>query len=95
MPNLAMPSRYWGLVPKRLTWWRDASSQRTSGRASGAGLPSYVQVVAPVRRVETTRFHIIQWVVVYQRRRSPGPRMWPPPLRSRTGAKARVTSSGP
>ncbi|GAA3826824.1 hypothetical protein GCM10023083_69830 [Streptomyces phyllanthi] len=26
-----------------------------------AGLPSYVQAVAPVRRAETTRFHIIQW----------------------------------
>ncbi|MEU5093603.1 TetR/AcrR family transcriptional regulator [Streptomyces sp. NPDC020996] len=33
MPDLAMPSRYWGLVPKRVTRWRAASSHGMSGRA--------------------------------------------------------------
>jgi len=34
MPNLAMPSRYWGLVPKRVTRWRAAISQRVEELAA-------------------------------------------------------------
>lgn len=39
-PSFAMASRYWGLVPKTVTLCRAASSHRTSGRVTGAGLPS-------------------------------------------------------
>nr|WP_205347144.1 hypothetical protein [Pseudonocardia broussonetiae] len=38
------------------------------------GLPSYVTAVTPESRLETTLFHSIQLVVVYQKKVSPGPR---------------------
>ena len=43
-------------------------------RSGWPGLPSYITTVEPVSKPETSRFHIIQPVVVNQKNRSPGPR---------------------
>src|SRR5690242_9199410 len=52
-------------VPRTVTWSLPATSQKEMV----PGRPSYKTTVAPTRRPPISRFHIIQPVVVYQRKR--------------------------
>jgi hypothetical protein len=58
------------LVPKVVT---PASAAKSHSRA-GSGCPSYSTIVAPASSPPTRKFHIIQPVVVNQKKRSPGER---------------------
>jgi hypothetical protein len=56
------------LVPKVVT----PASPANSHSRSGSGWPSYSTIAAPASRPPTRKFHIIQPVVVNQKKRSPG-----------------------
>src|SRR6185436_4797641 len=60
------------LVPNVVT---RASAAKSHSRA-GSGWPPYNTIVAPASSPPTRKFHIIQPVVVNQKKRSPGERLW-------------------
>src|SRR5699024_7678521 len=62
-----------GLTPRTLAFVCAAISPSRRGPGE-RGLPSKQTVVAPTSSAEATRFHIIQFVFVYQKKRSPGRR---------------------
>ena len=73
MPAFSALASRPALAPMQVIEVRSASSHRTP-RSGYAGLPSYSTIAASLCRAPTTKFHIIQPVVVNQNMRSPGRR---------------------